>query len=114
MSVDDLVGEGVDWQHATDWLINRKAKGLPLTATALAQTKAEAAKAGLPLAKAIAFAAGHGWAGFKASWMVDGESGKKSTAAAETQASLAQHAAVPYIAPPLEILARIRGAVRKA
>ena len=69
VSVDDMVAEGVDRQHAIDWMANRKAKGLPLTPTAWADTQAEAAKAGLTLPQAIKTAAGNAWGGFKASWL---------------------------------------------
>ena len=68
VSLTDLIAEGCDEQSATDWLIARKAKGLPLTPTAWADTKAEAIKAGLSPAQAVRAAAGNGWAGFKASW----------------------------------------------
>ena len=69
VSLDDLVGEGVDPQHAGDWLTARRAKDLPLTPTAWQQTKAEAAKAGLPIAEAIRLAAANGWAGLRAHWV---------------------------------------------
>ena len=69
VSLPDLVAEGVDEQHATDWLVARKAKGLPLTPTAWAETKAEAVKAGMTPGEAIKTAAGNGWGGFKASWL---------------------------------------------
>lgn len=70
VSLDDLVGEGVDRQHATDWLVARKTKDLPLTPTAWEQTKGEAVKAGMTPAEAIKTAAGNAWAGFKAQWVV--------------------------------------------
>ena len=60
---------GVQQSHAEDWLTARKGKSLPLTRTALEQTQAEAAKAGMTLAEAVARAAAEGWAGFKASWL---------------------------------------------
>ena len=68
--VDDMVAEGVVAQHASDWLLNRKTKGLaPLTLTIWDGTKAEAAKAGLSVAAAIKTAAGAGWGGFMARWL---------------------------------------------
>ena len=73
MSLQDLVAEGVDRQHATDWLAARKAKRLPLTPTAWSDTKAEATKAGLSPPEAIKRAACNGWAGFKASWPDPGD-----------------------------------------
>jgi len=70
VSVEAMVAEGVDAQNAADWLVARKTKDLPLTPTAWQQTKDEAAKAGLTAAEAIKTAAGNGWAGFKASWLL--------------------------------------------
>ncbi len=69
VSVDAMVAEGVDPQHAADWLVARAKKTLPLTPTAWQQTKEEAAKANLTIAEAIKTAAGNGWAGFKAAWL---------------------------------------------
>ncbi|WP_052765580.1 hypothetical protein [Pandoraea apista] len=69
LGVRELVAEGVERQHAEDWLKARRAKKLPLTETALDLVKTEAGKAGLTLPQAIARAAGEGWAGFKASWL---------------------------------------------
>ena len=69
VSVDDMVAEGVDRQHAVDWLVNRKTKGLaPLTPTIWTSTKDEAVKAGMTPGQAIATAAKEGWGGFKAGW----------------------------------------------
>ena len=65
----DLESEGVDRQAAADWLALRKAKRLPLTPTAWADTKAEGAKAGLTPAQTVAKAVANNWAGFKASWL---------------------------------------------
>ncbi len=67
--IRELVAEGVDRQHAEDWLKIRRAKKSPLTETALDIVKREAAKAGIPLAEAIAHAASSNWAGFKAKWL---------------------------------------------
>lgn len=69
VSLPELVADGVDAQHATDWLVARKAKGLPLTPTAWADIKAQAIKASLTPGEAIKAAAGNGWAGFKAAWL---------------------------------------------
>ena len=69
VSQSDLVAEGVEEQHATDWLVARKSKSLPLTPTAWADVKAEAIKARMSPGEAIKAAAGNGWAGFKAAWM---------------------------------------------
>jgi hypothetical protein len=64
-----LKSQGVEAQYAKDWLAARKAKRLPLTQTAWETTCAEAAKAGMTPADAVAMAAREGWAGFKASWV---------------------------------------------
>ena len=69
LGVKELMAEGVEKQHAEDWLKARKAKRLPLTATALDGVKREAEKAGMTLAQAIERAATENWAGFKASWL---------------------------------------------
>lgn len=82
VSVDEMVAEGVARQHAEDWLVNRKTKGLaPLTPTIWQETKGEADKAGLPIGDAIKTAAGEGWGGFKAKWLTasDGRSGAAAT-----------------------------------
>lgn len=68
VSVKNLVSEGVDKQKAADWLILRKAKRLPLTLSAWADTKAEGEKVGLTPADTVAHAVNSNWAGFKASW----------------------------------------------
>ena len=65
----DMEAEGVSRQHAVDWLAVRKAKNLPLTPTAWADTKAEAEKAHLTIGEAIKASAAHGWGGFRASWL---------------------------------------------
>lgn len=73
VSVSDMEAEGVNPQHAADWLVVRKTKDSPLTPTAWEQTKAEAVKAGLTIGAAIQIAAANGWAGFKASWLAQAE-----------------------------------------
>lgn len=78
ISVDQLVAENVERQHAVDWLTARAKKSLPLTQTAWEDVKAEAAKAGLSPAEAVRTAASNTWAGFKAKWLT--ESGDKSPA----------------------------------
>ena len=89
VSVDAMVSEGVDPQNAADWLVSRKAKDLPLTLTAWKLVKDEAAKAGLTLRDAIKTAAGNGWAGFKAAWLLDGGRTHSPTPAGVTVASAA-------------------------
>lgn len=68
VAAEALVADGVEQQHADDWLAIRKAKALPLTRTAWDETKAEAAKAGIPVGQAVKAAAAHGWGGFRAAW----------------------------------------------
>jgi hypothetical protein len=68
ITVKQLVGMGVDEQHAKDWMAVRKTKRAPLTPTALTGVQREADKAGITLAQAIERAANNNWAGFKASW----------------------------------------------
>lgn len=69
LKAPDLIAEGVDPQHAADWLALRRAKRLPLTATAWADTKAEGAKVGMNAAQTVAKAVASNWAGFKAVWL---------------------------------------------
>lgn len=69
LGVRELVAEGADKQHAEDWMKIRKAKKMPLTATALDLLKNEAEKAGMTVAEAVALAARENWGGFRASWL---------------------------------------------
>ena len=69
VSLSDLMAEGVERQHAVDWLATRKVKNLPLTQTAWEDAKAEAVKAGITPAAAVAMSAAQSWAGFKESWL---------------------------------------------
>lgn len=71
LSVADLVAEGVDPQHAADWLRVRKDKRAPLTRTAWDEVKAEAVKAGLSPAQAVKTSAVNSWQGFKAKWLAE-------------------------------------------
>lgn len=52
-----------------DFLEIRKAKGSPLTTTALEGIAREAEKAGMSLSEALSECCARGWQGFKASWM---------------------------------------------
>ncbi len=72
LGLRELVGFGVDAQHAEDWLKVRKAKKAPLTATAWDDVVGEAAKAGITPPEAVKIAAARGWQGFRAAWM-DGQ-----------------------------------------
>ena len=68
LTIDDLVAEGVDRQHAADWLVVRKTKRAPLTKTSWDGVKSEAAKAGISPDKAVQVCAKESWQGFKATW----------------------------------------------
>ena len=59
----------VDEQVWFDFLTIRKAKGAPLTATALAGIEREAAKAGMTVQAALETCCARGWQGFKAEWI---------------------------------------------
>lgn len=72
ISVDDLTAEGVERQHAEDWLRVRRERRAPLTFTAWADVKVEAAKAGITVAEAVHIAAAESWRGFKAAWRESG------------------------------------------
>lgn len=67
-----LLAEGVDRQVAVDWLAIRKAQKAPLTETALAGVRREAAAAGLSVAAAVKVSVERGWRGFKADWLGSG------------------------------------------
>lgn len=64
--VEQLVFEGVDPNHARDWIAVRKA---PLTPTAWDDLKREAFKAGIEPSEAVRICASKGWRGFNAGWM---------------------------------------------
>lgn len=68
LGVRELVAEGVDRQHAEDWLKIRRAKKAPLTPTAWDDVKDEAKKAGITPAEAVKVSATNSWQGFKAKW----------------------------------------------
>lgn len=68
LTLQNLVAEGIPDKAARDWLVVRKSKGMPLTETAWDLVKAEAAKAGITPAEAVAKSASMSWGGFKASW----------------------------------------------
>lgn len=64
---------GVEATVAGDWLATRKRKKLEATRTALDQTQAEVAKAGLSMNDALRECCLRGWGGFKAEWMTNGQ-----------------------------------------
>lgn len=80
LGVADLMAEGVDRQHAEDWLVVRKAKRAPLTRAAWDDVKAEAKKAGVTPAEAVRIAATRSWQGFNADWLSSSKSSPASTA----------------------------------
>lgn len=92
LGVNDLVAEGVDPQHAKDWLQVRRKKKAPLTVTAWSSVKAEAAKAGLSLADAVQMAASKSWQGFEASWLQGRPAAAKAGAVATKHAGFDQRA----------------------
>lgn len=67
----DQVGcpDGVGEQVWSDFIDLRRRKGAPVTETALAGIRREAAKAGWDLSEAIAECSMRGWQGFKAEWV---------------------------------------------
>lgn len=69
VSLEVLVADGVDEQHATDWFRIRKEKRMPLTPTAWADTKEQAAQAGMSIGQAVHHAVVNGWGGFKKKWV---------------------------------------------
>jgi len=77
LSLSDLVAEGVDKQHAEDWLTVRKVRRAPLTRAAWDDVKTEATKAGVTPAEAVRIAATRSWQGFQASWLET--NGKKTS-----------------------------------
>lgn len=79
LSVRDLVTEGVEQQHAEDWLTVRKARRAPLTRAAWNDLKTEAAKAAIAPSEAVRIAASRSWQGFKASWLASAKNASAST-----------------------------------
>lgn len=77
LTIDDIVAEGVDRQHASDWFLVRKAKKAPLTQTAWDGVKSEAAKARITPAKAVQISAENNWQGFKAAWYQNVQNNKQ-------------------------------------
>lgn len=71
LTIEDLKAEGVDPQHAADWMNVRKGKKAgPVTVTAWAGLKREAAKAGIAPAEAVQECAERGWQSLKADWLL--------------------------------------------
>ena len=81
LSIADLVAEGVEKQHAIDWLAVRKVrKAGPLTATAWKGLVREAGKAGLSVDSAVQICAERGWQSLKAEWIRGRDTGGLSLA----------------------------------
>lgn len=68
LTVHDLTAEGVDEQHAKDWLKVRAKHKAPLTVTAWNGVKSEAIKARISAAEAVRICAEKSWRGFDSSW----------------------------------------------
>ena len=86
VSVDAMVAEGVDKQHAEDWLRIRADKNLPLTRTAWSAVKDEAVKACMTAPDAVKTCASEGWAGFKVKWLEEAAA-ERARKASKGQAS---------------------------
>jgi hypothetical protein len=66
--------DGVDEKVWNDFNVMRKAKNSPMTDTALAGIRREAAKANITLQSALEIACERGWRGFKAEWVTSDKS----------------------------------------
>lgn len=85
ITADVLEAEGVNRQHANDWLKVRAKHKAPLTVTAWDGLKSEALKAGISAAKAVEICAVKSWRGFDSTWDWPG---KTSTAPPSKQTAL--------------------------
>ncbi|HDR8989955.1 TPA: hypothetical protein QDA93_002566 [Burkholderia vietnamiensis] len=74
-SIAFLVAQGVDPQHAADWMTARKGK--EVTTTVWENVQREAAKVGMTPAQAVQYAAGASWQGFNADWFLRNSGGAK-------------------------------------
>lgn len=81
--------EDVDPQVYADFKALRLAKRAPITGTAVAGIRREAAKAGFSLQQAMEMACERGWAGFKADWVKDRGGGSKQGALEARNAAVA-------------------------
>lgn len=102
LGLRELVAEGVNEQHARDWLKVRKTKKAPLTRTAWDDLNREALKAGISPASAVAICARKSWQGFNATWNWRDDSGPSARpgARAPTAAELRVLQASPGLAAP--------------
>jgi len=75
---------GITGELATDFSKQRKAKGAPITKTALEGFQREAKKAGLSITEAVRVAIERNWQGFKAEWHQTELYGGKNETSART------------------------------
>lgn len=68
ITAECMEAEGVNKQHARDWLKVRAKHKAPLTVSAWDGLKAEALRAGISAARAVQICAEKSWRGFDASW----------------------------------------------
>jgi uncharacterized protein YdaU (DUF1376 family) len=73
-----LADQGVEEQHINDWLAARSKKGQPNTLSAFKLAASQAEQAGISLKDAIRFSAERGFAGFKAAWYQNEQSGERA------------------------------------
>jgi len=88
------MAEGVNEDHARDWLKVRKAKRAPLTQTAWDGLKREASKAGLSVPRAVALCAERNWQSLDAEWL-----NKPGASANETTYQRNQRERMAQLAP---------------
>jgi hypothetical protein len=69
VALEQLLEQGVQRQHAEDWLRVRKDKGLSLTRTAWEEVVKQAGLAGITTGAAVQIAAANSWGGFRANWL---------------------------------------------
>ncbi|HDR9506888.1 hypothetical protein C5615_09650 [Burkholderia cepacia] len=74
-SIAFLIAQGVDPQHAADWMTARKGK--EVTTTVWENVQREAARVGMTPAQAVQYAAGASWQGFNADWFLRNSGGAK-------------------------------------
>ncbi|WP_175768513.1 hypothetical protein [Burkholderia cenocepacia] len=77
-SIAFLVEQGVDMQHAADWMTARNGKEVTVTVWEAVQREAE--KVGMTPAQAVQYAAGASWQGFRADWFLRNNGGAKQQA----------------------------------
>lgn len=82
VTLQDLAEQGVDTQHAADWLKVRSKHRAPLTRTAWDGIVKEAHKAGITVNEAVRIMAERSWRGLQAAWLSDQGNGKGMVAGA--------------------------------